>query len=124
MTKRIVLFLLFFASMAIHAQEYQTLASQREAEADEYATKSYKRKDAYGAYLSPYRLYNLAGSQCNGKKYSILAKARNLLNEEKYMMEQSAVFVDSLISESFDEYKDSLDTFLVGNIYFEKKREC
>lgn len=123
MTKRIVLFLLFFASMAIHAQEYQTLASQREAEADEYATKSYKRKDAYGAYLSAYRLYNLAGSQCNGKKYSILAKARNLLNEEKYMMEQSAVFVDSLISESFDEYKDSLDTFLpLLETYILKKR--
>ena len=54
MKQHFFLFILFFACMTIHAQDYQALASQHETEADEFAKKSYKRKDAYCAYLSAY----------------------------------------------------------------------
>ena len=112
MKQHFFLFILFFACMTIHAQDYQALASLQETEADEFAKKSYKRKDAYCAYLSAYRLYNKAGTQCDNNKYAVLVKTKKVVDEEKIIVNQNALFVDSLLSESFDKFKDDTETYL------------
>lgn len=112
MTKHFISFFLFVVCITIHAQEYQIMACQREAEADEFAKKSYKHKDAYCAYLSAYRLYDKAGRQYDKNKHAVLTKTRHLLDEEKYLPNQNAEYVDSLISESFGDYKDNTDNYL------------
>ena len=112
MKQHFFLFIFFFACMTIHAQDYQALASQQETEADEFAKKSYKRKDAYCAYLSAYRLYNKAGTQCDNNMYAVLVKTKKVVDEEKIIVNQNALFVDSLLSESFDKFKDDTETYL------------
>ncbi len=107
----LIISMLFTLNIA-SAQDYVAEAKSMKESADLASQKSYTKKNAFTGYLGSFRLYAKAGTKYHDERAELLSATYALMKDERSLMKRDAAVVDSLLNESYEEFRNDVTHYL------------